>query len=433
MALSHARPATSWCFDAVPRPKKNTPRLRSLADAFPVELILAIAEFLDISGLNGLMRTSRCFYNILNTYIYRRDAQFRNDAIFFSVLRTSLDERLHWSTILRSLRFGGNVNALHLMVGNEIGIATLRPIHLSIIMRNTPHNIDRLLCYGALPESPALDVQNLSSFLLPKSIYFHSSVLQKFNVAKKVPTSIIAMCSILDPNDSANVRMFDALLDAGMPRDVHVPGLGHTTILHVAAHLGLTQLVEALLTRHGFDINGQDARGKTPLHWAAHRSVNRTGRTVRYLLSNRAQPNISDSWGWTALHTIAIWGRISKFSLDIMTMLLLAGADPNLGTPLENSALGLVINASILLESSRAYRVKAVNLLLDFGAEFSDRQILDLFESECKRTAKCETVDRQHLDNFDRLITRLMWPEDPSEDDLMEFASSNRFPGSPQV
>ncbi|KAL5615116.1 hypothetical protein BROUX41_005175 [Berkeleyomyces rouxiae] len=408
-------------------------RQPSLADVFPVELILAIAEFLNISGLNSLMRCGRCFYNTLSAYLYRRDAKFRNDAIFFSVLRTTIDERLHWSTILRSLRFGGDINALHLMVGNEIGIATLRPIHLSIIMRNNPHNIDRLLCYGALPEWPALDVQNLSSFLLPKSIYFHSLILQKFNIAKKVPTSILAMCSILYPNDNSNVRMFDALLEAGMPRDVHVPGLGPTTILHVAAHLGLTQLVEALITRHGFDINHQDARGKTPLHWAAHRSVNRTGRTVQYLLSNRAQPNISDSWGWTALHTIAIWGRISKFSLDIMTMLLLAGADPNLGTPLENSALGLVINASILLESSRAYRVKAVSLLLDFGAEYSDRQILDLFESECKRTAKSKTVDRRHLDNFDQLVTRMMWPQNPSEEDLVGFASSNKFPGSAQV
>ncbi len=94
-----------------------------------------------------------------------------------------------------------------------------------------------------------------------------------------------------------------------------------STPLHEAAHAGKGDAIEILLAA-GADVNKGDAIGSTPLHHAAESL--RTA-CVEQLLKAGARANDAHSYPLAA----AIWQPDSPMQIDIMRLLLAAGADVN--------------------------------------------------------------------------------------------------------
>lgn len=94
------------------------------------------------------------------------------------------------------------------------------------------------------------------------------------------------------------------------------------TLLHMAAQGDRPNTMLYLHNRR-FDLNAQDAKLSTPLHWAAYAA---SEKVAEYLL---AQPDIQidlrDQSGQTPLHLSTTYGNIK-----IVKKLLVAGADRSL-------------------------------------------------------------------------------------------------------
>jgi len=89
--------------------------------------------------------------------------------------------------------------------------------------------------------------------------------------------------------------------------------------LHEAVNQGSLESVVLLITEDGRDISQKDAAGDTPLHRAAYHS---NADVVQILLGSRADPNIPDRKGKTAL-------RRAYDNKHVAKLLLAANADPN--------------------------------------------------------------------------------------------------------
>ena len=84
---------------------------------------------------------------------------------------------------------------------------------------------------------------------------------------------------------------------------------------------GMISQTVGLLLKHGFDPDGVDQFGLTPLHYAVIKG-NKTA--LNQLLQARANPNISESsHGNTPLHYAAVLGDVS-----VINNLVAAGGDP---------------------------------------------------------------------------------------------------------
>ncbi len=85
---------------------------------------------------------------------------------------------------------------------------------------------------------------------------------------------------------------------AEVGRKPHPKGkLGHETDLHIVARLNLPVLTRSLLN-NGAEVNTQDNRGWTPLHWAAYKDA---ATTAKVLLNNGAEVNAKTNGGQTPL------------------------------------------------------------------------------------------------------------------------------------
>ncbi|MDO8388927.1 MAG: ankyrin repeat domain-containing protein [Actinomycetota bacterium] len=90
--------------------------------------------------------------------------------------------------------------------------------------------------------------------------------------------------------------------------------------LHNAAMRGDLEEVQRLL-EVGSEVDGQDRRGFTPLHFAAQAS-----HVAEKLLAAGASTNVRDAYGNTALWTATFNSRGHG---DLINMLLAHGADPD--------------------------------------------------------------------------------------------------------
>jgi cytohesin len=109
---------------------------------------------------------------------------------------------------------------------------------------------------------------------------------------------------------------------------------GMTPLHYAAAHCRAD--VAQLLVQHGADVNAKIRRGSTPLHIAASGGC---AEVAELLLKHGANPNARDSDGRTPLHYAVLSG-----DLKTVRLLLDAGGDPNVAnvrgmTPLHYAAV----------------------------------------------------------------------------------------------
>ncbi|NXP17703.1 AN34B protein, partial [Scytalopus superciliaris] len=179
-----------------------------------------------------------------------------------------------------------------------------------------------------------------------------------------------------------------------MMERMEVPPEGYSLIKAVyQRRLRLTRL----LIDGGAYINESNSRGETPLMVACmtdHADLQSASKAkmVKYLLDNKADPNIQDKSGKTALMHACL-GRAGP---EVVSLLLARGADPSLPDHSDRSALVYAVNAAdrdtldVLLRACRARGKEVIFITLDQSAPAGQkgRQFLnvpppDLGECHC--------------------------------------------------
>jgi ankyrin repeat protein len=103
------------------------------------------------------------------------------------------------------------------------------------------------------------------------------------------------------------------------------------------------------LIKDGFDVNGQDKEGYTPLHMAVRHSKRGTLTIVEQLLTNGANPNMKTRDGFTVLHGLT-FGLDIYNRFRILKVLLKYGADPNIKSASGYTPLHCVDNIEMIEE-----------------------------------------------------------------------------------
>lgn len=171
----------------------------------------------------------------------------------------------------------------------------------------------------------------------------------------------------------------------GEPRRMYRP-FGGLTPLMFAAREGCLECARALVEA-GANIDLADPKNVTPLYLAID---NFHFDTAKYLIQAGANPNKWDWWGRTPLYsavdvnTLPRGGRPDRpstdatSSLEIIELLLTAGANPNLQLKLHmpwrhigddrGCDLMLTVGATPLLRAAKTFDVPAMRLLVEHGA-----------------------------------------------------------------
>jgi uncharacterized protein len=139
--------------------------------------------------------------------------------------------------------------------------------------------------------------------------------------AKEIVALLLEHGARPDPFEAAalgDVRRLRELLEE-QPDLMHAHSHDGWTPLHLAAHFGQVEAIDWLL-RRGAPVGARSANdlANTPLHAAA---AGRRRRAVEILLEAGADPNASDSGGYTGLHLAVQIG-----DLDMARAMLDAGA-----------------------------------------------------------------------------------------------------------
>jgi ankyrin repeat protein len=321
---------------------------------------------------------------------------------------------LHWAShsndvaaVDRLIKAGANVNAK-----NQYGSTPL----LEAAMNGNTEIIERLLKAGADPNSPGPDGMTAlmiiarntnvraASLLLAHGANANVAEQQKkqtalmWAAAQNQPEMVkLLVKSGADVNARALVNpVATALFSTATPMEwlsnvtvepratYRTPG-GMTPLLY-ATREGCFECVKALV-EGGANVDLQDPEGVTPLIMAVS---NMHFDTAAFLIKAGANVDKWDWWGRSALfcavdvNTIPHGGRADRPSLDettslqVIEMLLQAGANPNLQLkllpPFRNVGADrgvdqmLTIGATPLLRAAKALDAPAIALLLKHGA-----------------------------------------------------------------
>lgn len=114
--------------------------------------------------------------------------------------------------------------------------------------------------------------------------------------------------------ESGNTKEVERLIFAN-PALLYIRKDQGQTYLHTAAMLDKTDII-SLLINAGAELNPTDRTGSTPLHYA--------GMSTQLLIDRKADLEVKDCEGWTALHLAVQSNWIEK-----VRMLLAAGVDMN--------------------------------------------------------------------------------------------------------
>ena len=251
---------------------------------------------------------------------------------------------LEGRTVLITAVWKGHTHIVQRLVDKGVEVNKL-----DVRGRNVLHHLcedpKRALRYQAGDKS--LDDHNTIKILLGTS----ADINLKEHIEGKTPLH----CALLSKND----LLVDALLDNNPPADVNVQDYRGRTALHMAAENGQHELVKKLM-RYGADALVKSADGWTPLHFGAG-SIRHSADTVRALLDNVTDVNVTTNLGKTALHLAAEAGNI-----EVVRHLL------NLRTGAVNVAKRDVHGNSALVCAAKAAHKAIVRILAPYSAPALD-------------------------------------------------------------
>ena len=202
----------------------------------PNELLLSIADAVDdICDLAALVRTTWRLYQVLNDYLYRKDAEMDGGTALLWAAQT------------------GVLRTAQLSLAQEPDIETT-------VRFSTPHELA------------------VSGLFRPLAM-LHESRMTPLQIAVCLGSEAVA--SLLIESGAQFARPFPRAMD-------------RCSALHVASAMGLSSVVR-LLVRKGADLEARDPRHQTPLHYALRRVDDeslwlRQGVTVAWLLELGADP-----------------------------------------------------------------------------------------------------------------------------------------------
>ncbi|NWW54689.1 AN34B protein, partial [Pedionomus torquatus] len=199
-----------------------------------------------------------------------------------------------------------------------------------------------------------------------------------------------------------------------MTESVELPAEGNSLIRAVyQSRLRLTRL----LLEGGTYINESNDRGETPLMIACRtkhvdaQSVSKA-KMVKYLLENKADPNIQDKSGKTAL----MHACLEKAGPEVVSLLLKSGADPSLQDHSNCSALVYAINSGdketlkVLLNACRARGKEVIIITMDKSpsGRQKTKQYLNVPPAdleECHSPTACTSPSEIELKTSPSLLT----------------------------
>lgn len=163
--------------------------------------------------------------------------------------------------------------------------------------------------------------------LLMKAIYFGRAQLVDLLIERGAEVDIFAAAAL------GKVERLRALIQAD-PQLVRAYSPDGWTALHLAAHFGQREAVEALLAAGAsVQARSKNSMHNTPLHAAMPGGK---AEIVEALLVSGAEVNAQQEGGFTALHEAA-----SQGSAPLVRLLLARGADPTLPTEAGKTACDL--------------------------------------------------------------------------------------------
>jgi hypothetical protein len=290
----------------------------------PNELLLEMPRYLEgFRDINSLFRTSRLFYTLFHTLIYRR-AIVRDDIILWVLSNYRI------ATLMHLLDNGLSPIHEFWMGGNLLG----RLCELPDEERSVP--LVRLLLERCA-DMGATDATNLFTRLLHTAVMRGRCGIVALLLAhgadvngasRGTPLNDAVFYGYLDiatllVEHGADVNVVDTLLGftplllATLHDycDITALLLAHNAAVDARRRDGMTPLLQALkkgnkkviplLLAHGADVDARDNRGRTVFHWVAADFCRREHTLAKLLLEYGADVNAIDFDGRTPLHSLS--------------------------------------------------------------------------------------------------------------------------------
>ncbi len=381
-----------------PRAQKRPPPSASASIlGLPTEIVLLIAELLDVKDQVSLNRAARFFYSIIDPILYQNNVSSGNSSCLFWAA-----ENGQLGTIKKMLAAGANLNQFgpddsgtrdQALAENgndgesgdedgdadEGGSATARklgkygtPLHLATVSGHRDI-VAYLIDSGADMDAPSFKMCEC------RSVKANQNTLQTTYEFPRWRALHLAMC--YGEREIAELLIFRG---ASLSLDA-IPGRRHTA-LHSAAAKGLIPIIKLLAMDHNFNVNEADSADNTALHYVSElfgpRESPAIRDTITKLLALGAELEAHNETGHTPLLNACCRGN---YAVAIRLVGIGANPDPHRNIPnfkdfrplyyaiLPRVEFFDLNNAPVKHDDFEGLRVGLIKALVDAGADVEAR------------------------------------------------------------